>query len=64
MSAVWIVFQLKKFMKKCKVINYTKQLRTTVEKVEETSKVISERRKTAAIDIRDPESVVSSLLLV
>ncbi|CAH1773053.1 unnamed protein product, partial [Owenia fusiformis] len=45
--------QLKEFVKKCKVANYTRQIKQILEKINETVKVITERRRKASINIRD-----------
>nr|KAG5710091.1 hypothetical protein BaRGS_030167 [Batillaria attramentaria] len=50
---------LKDFLKKCKVANYCKQLKQIVEKAEETAKVITARRRTAAFNLADTKAVVS-----
>ncbi|KAK7501820.1 hypothetical protein BaRGS_00006906 [Batillaria attramentaria] len=51
------LFQLKDFLKKCKVANYCKQLKQIVEKAEETAKVITARRRTAAFNLADTKAV-------
>ncbi|XP_013410225.1 nucleolar complex protein 2 homolog [Lingula anatina] len=51
------VMQLKESLKKCKVANYCRQLKQVLEKVNETSKVIGQRRKEATFDLKDPKSV-------
>ena len=57
-------FQMKKFMKNCKVANYTKQIKQIVDKVTETSKVITQRRKTASLDLANTKAVVSDDLAI
>lgn len=49
--------QLKKLMKTVKVPNYTKKLKSVLDKVEENSKAITNKRKKAAIDLRNAEGV-------
>ncbi|KAI0214999.1 Nucleolar complex-like protein 2 [Lamellibrachia satsuma] len=52
------LLQMKKFVKNCKVANYTKQIKQIVDKVTETSKVITLRRKTASLDLANTKAVV------
>ncbi len=54
-----VFYQLKKFVKECKVGNYTKQIKQIVEKVEENSRVITQRRKTATLNLADSKGIVS-----
>ncbi|XP_064621776.1 nucleolar complex protein 2 homolog isoform X2 [Lineus longissimus] len=51
------VIQIKDFIKKCKVANFTKQLRQILEKVEETSKTITQRRTSSALDLKNLKAV-------
>ncbi|KAK2174171.1 hypothetical protein NP493_820g01008 [Ridgeia piscesae] len=51
------LLQMKKFTKNCKVANYTKQIKQIVDKVTETSKVITQRRKTASLDLANTKAV-------
>eukprot|EP00918_Siedleckia_nematoides_P017955 GHVU01038419.1.p1 GENE.GHVU01038419.1~~GHVU01038419.1.p1 ORF type:complete len:760 (+),score=147.94 GHVU01038419.1:154-2280(+) len=53
------VIQMKAFMKLCKVANYTRQMKQILEKVEETSRTITQRRKTATLDIKDQQAVAA-----
>ncbi|CAD5115067.1 DgyrCDS4081 [Dimorphilus gyrociliatus] len=49
--------QLKKLTKTVKVANYTKKLKSIIDKVEENCKDITNRRKRGAIDLRNAEGV-------
>lgn len=49
--------QLKKLIKTVKVPNYTKKLKSIIDKVEENSKDITNKRKKAAIDLRNADGV-------
>ena len=49
--------QMKKFVKQCKVSNYTKQIKQILDKVQETSKVITLRRKSATITLANKSAV-------
>ena len=51
--------QLKQFVKKCKVANFTKQMKQIVEKIQDTSKVIIQRRRSASLNLANSASVVS-----
>ena len=53
------MFQLKDFLKKCKVGNFTKQFKQIVEKVEENCKFITNRRRTTTIALSDIKAIVS-----
>lgn len=53
-----LTIQVRKFVKACKVANYTKQLKQIVDKVEETAKVMTERRREAALNLADAKAVV------
>ena len=57
-SILILHFQMKQFLKKCKIANYTKQIKQIIEKVEETSKVIMQRRKTVSLSLNDNSAVV------
>ena len=48
-------------MKSCKVANYTKQIKQIVDKVEESVKVIAERRKEASLNLADNKAIVRLL---
>ena len=50
---------MKQFVKKCKVANYTKQIKQISDKVEETSKTILQRRKSASFSLADTNAIVS-----
>ena len=50
---------MKQFVKRCKVANYTKQIKQISDKVEETSKTILQRRKTASLSLADTKAIVS-----
>jgi len=51
--------QMKKFVKTCKVPSYTKQIKQIIDKVEETSTVITRRRQISSISLSDSKAVVS-----
>lgn len=51
------VLQIKDFLKKCKVANFCKQIKQILDKVEETSKFITDRRKNANITLSDSKSI-------
>ncbi|XP_074653833.1 nucleolar complex protein 2 homolog [Tubulanus polymorphus] len=51
------VLQLKTFIKQCKVASFTKQIKQIVDKVQESSKTIQQRRKSSSIDITDSSAV-------
>ncbi|KAH3829212.1 hypothetical protein DPMN_131205 [Dreissena polymorpha] len=51
------MLQLKDFLKKCKVGNFTKQVRQIVDKVEENSKYIVARRRTVNISLADDKAI-------
>ena len=53
-------FQLKDFLKKCKVGNFTKQVKQIVEKLDENCKYITNRRRSATISLSDTKAIVSS----
>ncbi|ELU07056.1 hypothetical protein CAPTEDRAFT_141038 [Capitella teleta] len=49
--------QLKKFTKICKVPNYCKQVKTILTKMEENSRTITQRRRTANLGLADTSAV-------
>ncbi|XP_045162524.2 nucleolar complex protein 2 homolog isoform X2 [Mercenaria mercenaria] len=51
------LLQMKEFLKKCKVGNFTKQIKQIVDKVEENSKFITARRRTASISLADRNAI-------
>ncbi|XP_033724823.1 nucleolar complex protein 2 homolog [Pecten maximus] len=51
------ILQLKDFLKKCKIANYCKQIRQIVDKVEENSKFITNRRKSFNVNLADTKSI-------
>jgi len=53
--------QLKEFLKKCKIANYCKQIKQILEKVQDTTKFITDRRKTASFNISDDKAIVSKV---
>lgn len=48
---------MKEFLKNCKNINYTRKLRTLLDKVKETSTVLSDKRGKSGITLSDLKSV-------
>jgi len=52
---------LKEFLKKCKIANYCKQIKQILEKVQDTTKLITDRRKTASFNISDDKAIVSKV---
>lgn len=51
------ILQLKEFLKTCKVANYTKQMKQILDKVQETSKIITQRRRTASLNLQDAKAI-------
>ncbi|XP_060066445.1 nucleolar complex protein 2 homolog isoform X2 [Ylistrum balloti] len=51
------ILQLKAFLKKCKVANYCKQIRQILDKVEENSKFITNRRKSFNVNLADTKTI-------
>lgn len=49
-------------MKKCKVANYCKQIKQIVDKVDDNTKFINNRRKSANIKLSDTKAVVCSII--
>lgn len=49
--------QLREFLKKCKIANYSRKIKQILEKVEENSKFIENERKTAAFTLSDFKAV-------
>lgn len=54
---------MKDFVKKCKNANYCKVIKGLLDKIQENSKVIEERRNKVTFSIRDKKQVVSSQTL-
>lgn len=48
---------MKEFLKNCKNINYTRKLRTLLDKVKETSTVISVKRGKSGISLYDMKAI-------
>lgn len=48
---------MKEFLKNCKNINYTRKLRTLLDKVKETSNVLSEKRGKSGILLFDLKAI-------
>lgn len=48
---------MKEFLKNCKNINYTRKLRTLLDKVKETSAVINEKRGKSGISLYDSKAI-------
>ncbi|CAG2242680.1 NOC2 [Mytilus edulis] len=55
------ILQMKEFLKKCKIANYCKQIKQIVDKVQETSKFITDRRKSVSFSISDDKAIVQEL---
>lgn len=53
---------MKDFVKKCKNANYCKVIKGLLDKIQENSKVIEERRNKVTFSIRDKKQVVSQRL--
>ncbi|XP_056022253.1 nucleolar complex protein 2 homolog isoform X2 [Ostrea edulis] len=51
------IIQLRDFMKKCKIANYCKQIKQIVEKVDDNTKFINNRRKSTNIKLSDTKAV-------
>ena len=51
------VVQLKSFLKKSKVANYSKKMKQLVEKLEENSRFICQRRKAVTFGMGDAEKI-------
>ncbi|KAL4221400.1 Nucleolar complex protein 2 [Mactra antiquata] len=51
------LLQLKEFLKKCKVGNFTKQIKQIVEKIDENSKHITKKRRTVNINLSDTQAI-------
>lgn len=51
------IFQIREFLKKCKVANYTRKLKQILDKVEENSKFIELERKTATFKLSDSKAI-------
>ncbi|VVC36265.1 Armadillo-type fold,Armadillo-like helical,Nucleolar complex protein 2 [Cinara cedri] len=51
------IIKMKEFLKNCKNINYTRKLRTLLDKVKETSTFISEKRGKSGISLYDLKSI-------
>ena len=51
------VVQLKSFLKKSKVANYSKKMKQLVEKLEENSRFICQRRKAVTFGVGDAEKI-------
>nr|XP_011436218.2 nucleolar complex protein 2 homolog [Crassostrea gigas] len=53
------IIQLRDFLKKCKVANYCKQIKQIVDKVDDNTKFINNRRKSANIKLSDTKAVAA-----
>ena len=52
---------MRRFVKQCKVANYTKQIKQIVDKVNETSTTITKRRKVSTLNLADRVAIVSNI---
>ena len=52
-----LVFQLKDFLKKCKIGNYCKKMKTVLDKVIANQKFIENRRKTVTFGVGDKQAI-------
>uniref|UniRef100_A0A4W3HKC9 Uncharacterized protein n=1 Tax=Callorhinchus milii TaxID=7868 RepID=A0A4W3HKC9_CALMI len=52
-----LCFQLKAFLKQCKVANYCKQIRQLLEKLQENATHVTKKRQKATFGVSDKESV-------
>lgn len=48
---------MKEFLKNCKNINYTRKLRTLMDKVKETSIILTEKRGKSGISLHDLKAI-------
>ncbi|KAI8517299.1 Nucleolar complex protein 2 [Branchiostoma belcheri] len=51
------ILQMKDFMKKCKVANYTRQIKQILDKVQETCKFITDRRASVNFSLTDKQAI-------
>ena len=57
--AIPALAQIKAFMKKCKVANYSKKMKTILDKIQENSKFIQDKRSKVTFGVRDLDQISS-----
>ena len=57
--AIPALAQIKAFMKKCKVANYSKKMKTILDKIQENSKFIQDKRTKVTFGVRDLDQISS-----
>ena len=58
-----VLWQLKEFVKKCKVAVLCRQVKQVLDKAEETAKVVEARRRSTTFNLADIKAVVSQGVL-
>ncbi|XP_077867681.1 nucleolar complex protein 2 homolog [Saccoglossus kowalevskii] len=57
--ALPLIVELKTFLKKCKIVNYCRQMKSLLDKIQDNCAVISKRRDATTINLSDDAAVVS-----
>ena len=57
--AIPALAQLRAFLKKCKIANYTKKMKTIKEKIEENAKFVLAKRSKVAFGVRDLDQIAA-----
>lgn len=57
--AIPALAQIKAFMKKCKVANYSKKMKTILDKIQENSKFVQDKRTKVTFGVRDLDQISS-----